>query len=125
MLNSTTALLAKLQVSKALCDQVAMLRILAIALLISGCNQVVKEDMENILKSGDLGSFKELSEKANPDSLSLIYIPAVTLLLERAEEIKGSPLTESETKRIRDNAQVLASPKDLVQKTLEARGGIE
>lgn len=44
------------------------------------------------------------------DPLCLIFIPALVTLLKRAEDRKGSPLSEAEVLEIRDNASAMAVP---------------
>jgi hypothetical protein len=56
------------------------------------------------------------------ESLVLVFIPALAPLLVRAEDAKGSPLTEAEVLRIRDNAICVAMPVD-VAAAVEAKRG--
>lgn len=76
-----------------------------------------------ILKVGDVGSFESQSLKSNPDGLSLVYIPAITLLLERAAQLKGSALSDAERKRIEHQAGVVAMPSDVAESVVKQRGG--
>jgi hypothetical protein len=77
-----------------------------------------------MLKVGDTGSFIELNVMDNPNNLELLYIPGVEALLARAEELKGSQVTEHEEQRIRNEAQVIATNKKVAEKTIQERGYI-
>jgi hypothetical protein len=56
------------------------------------------------------------------ERLVLVFVPALAALLVRAEDLKGSPLTEAEVVRIRDAASCVAMPPDVACQTEEARG---
>lgn len=47
------------------------------------------------------------------EQLCLVFIPALSVVLQNAETNKGSPLTESETLKIRDSATCVAVPFDV------------
>lgn len=51
-----------------------------------------------------------------------VPIPALVALLLRAEQLKGSPLTESEVSRIRDDAVCMAMTLDMKRALEEKRG---
>ena len=74
------------------------------------------------LSIGDIGSFRELSAKRNPDGLALVYIPGLAALLERARQLKGSELSEAEATRIAEHATVVAATPEAAKETLEKRG---
>ena len=74
------------------------------------------------LSVGDVGSFRELSAKRNPDGLALVYIPGLAALLERARQLKGSELSEEESARIAELATVMAAPPEVAKETIENRG---
>jgi hypothetical protein len=74
------------------------------------------------LSVGDAGSFRELSALRNPDGLVLVYLPGLAALLERARQLKGSGLSESEAARIAEGANVVAARPDVARKTIEDRG---
>ena len=65
--------------------------------------------MKRPLKEGDHGSYSALSGRPLPDDLVLLYIPSLAALLTRAEELKGTPLTQEQVLRIRDAAHVVVS----------------
>ena len=75
------------------------------------------------LKVGDVGPHSEQAAKSNPDKLVLVYIPSLSALLARAAELKGKPLSESETQRIASHAEVVAMPKEVAESVLQQRGG--
>jgi hypothetical protein len=74
------------------------------------------------LSVGDVGSFGELRAKSNPDGLVLVYTPGLAALLERAEQLKGSELSEDQTARIAEHATVMAVAPEVAKKTIERRG---
>ncbi|SHL90760.1 hypothetical protein SAMN05444159_7156 [Bradyrhizobium lablabi] len=74
------------------------------------------------LSVGDVGSFRELNAKRNPDGLALVYIPGLAALLERARQLKGSELSEEESARIAEHATVMAAPPEVAKETIENRG---
>jgi hypothetical protein len=65
---------------------------------------------ERPLEEGEHGPYADLAGRALPDGLVLLFIPSLAALLARAEELKGSPLTEEQVIRIRDASQVIVSP---------------
>lgn len=77
------------------------------------------------LEVGDTGPFESLSAKGNPKSLVLVYMPALSALLARAEELKGKVLSDTEIQRIKNGAQVIAVPKEVADATIENRSGVE
>lgn len=70
-----------------------------------------------ILKSGDTGTYEELSAMENTDNLVIAYNPPIEALLERARQLKGGFLSESEENRIRKNSPAIALPKDVYDAT--------
>jgi hypothetical protein len=54
------------------------------------------------------------------ERLCIVFIPGLSVALQSAETNKGSPLTESETLKIRDQATCVAVPFDVAA---EMRGG--
>ena len=56
------------------------------------------------------------------DPLVLVFIPALAPLLVRAEQLKGSPLTEEEVLRVRDNAICVRMAAEQAAATQEQRG---
>ena len=54
--------------------------------------------------------------------LCFVFIPALSDALQSAETNKGSPLTESETLKIRDNATCVAVPFDVALDMEKERG---
>ena len=78
-----------------------------------------------VLKVGDVGPYAAQSSKANPDNLSLVYVPALTLVLSRAAELKGKSLTDAEVTRITNRAEVVAMPKAVADSVIRERGGIK
>jgi hypothetical protein len=52
----------------------------------------------------------------------IVFIPALAPLLVRAEELKGSPLTEDEAIRIRDNAFCVTMTAEQARAIEENRG---
>lgn len=56
------------------------------------------------------------------ESLVLVFVPPLLALLQRAEELKGAPLSESEVLRIRDGAVCISMRISVAAKMEEARG---
>ncbi|RUL63103.1 hypothetical protein EKH79_11860 [Dyella dinghuensis] len=56
------------------------------------------------------------------DPLCLVFVPALVTLLYKAEQTKGSPLTEQEVVAIRDNASCIALPYSVAAEGEKARG---
>ena len=79
----------------------------------------------DLLKVGDVGTYESQIAKSNPDKLSLVYIPALTLLLGRAAELKGRPLSDAEGDRIARGAEVIPMPENVADATIQNRGGIK
>jgi hypothetical protein len=67
-------------------------------------------DSRSELKIGDVGSYAEIMARPNPHGYTVAAIPSLVSTLLAAERNKGSPLTEAEVLRIRDNAGVLVLP---------------
>jgi len=59
---------------------------------------------------------------AEEDNLVLVFIPALAPLLLRAEELKGSALTEEEALRVRDNATCVTMTAEQATALEESRG---
>jgi hypothetical protein len=57
------------------------------------------------------------------EQLCLVFIPALSVALQSAETNKGSPLTESEVLKIRDQATCVAVPFDVALDMENERGG--
>ena len=74
------------------------------------------------LSVGEVGSFRELSAKENPDGLAVVYIPALAALLERAKQLKGSELSEKGLARIAEHATMIAATPEVAKETIEKRG---
>ncbi len=84
----------------------------------------MSEPSDTQLQVGDVGSYESLSGKPNPEELVIIYMPSLAAFIERATELKGSELSESELHRISQVAQAMALPQDVAEKTIADRGGI-
>ena len=78
----------------------------------------------DLLKVGDVGTYESLIAKSHPQELSLVYFPALTLMLHRATELKGRPLSQTEEDRITRGAEVMALPVNVADATIQDRGGI-
>jgi len=76
---------------------------------------------EAAVKVGDVGGWAELRARPNPAGLGVVPIPALSAILVAKEREKGSPLTEAEVLRIRDQAVVMVLP-DKGEPLLERRG---
>ena len=74
---------------------------------------------------GAVASHAELSILDNPQDLVLVYMPAISLILERAIEIKGGALSDDEIQRIRAASLVQALPRDVADAVISERGGLE
>ena len=75
------------------------------------------DHIKNILEVGETGSFQELSTKVNSENLVISYNPPIEAMLERAKELKGEELSDSEIERIRSNAPAIALPKETHEAT--------
>jgi len=71
----------------------------------------------SILEVGETGSFEELCSKDNPDMLVVSYNPPIEAMLERAAELKGETLSDTEIQRIRNSAPAIAIPKEVHEAT--------
>lgn len=56
------------------------------------------------------------------EQLYLVFIPALSVVLQNAEKAKGSPLTDSEVFSIRDQATCIALTFEAAMEMEEARG---
>jgi hypothetical protein len=54
--------------------------------------------------------------------LIIVHVPALVVVLLHEEQKKGSPLTEPEVLRIRDNGACIAMPEDVAAVVAEKRG---
>jgi hypothetical protein len=52
----------------------------------------------------------------------LVFVPSLAALLTRAEELKGKPLTKREVEAIRDQANVVATPRKAAEELAKTRG---
>jgi hypothetical protein len=59
---------------------------------------------------------------SDDDDLVLVFIPSLAALLTRAEQLKGKPLTKREVEAIRDQANVVATPRDVAEDLAKTRG---
>ena len=75
-----------------------------------------------MLQVGDQGAYSELLEKDNPNDLAIIYVPGISPMLKRAEELKGKPLSDAEVIRIRNTAPAIATTKEVAKATVKERG---
>ncbi len=80
------------------------------------------DNMEQPLKPGEGGPYGALVTRRLPPDLAVIFMPSLAALLAEAEHIKGSPLTQEEVIRIRDEALVVVAPADVVAATVQQRG---
>ena len=56
------------------------------------------------------------------EKLVPVFIPALSVLLLRAEQLKALPLTEDEVSRIRDQSVCMMVPESHAQQLTESRG---
>ena len=56
------------------------------------------------------------------EQLLIVPVPSLVSTLLRAEQDKGSPLTQSEVLSIRENCPSIAMPVDVAAKVAESRG---
>ena len=80
---------------------------------------------EDILQAGDAGPYGELAAKNNPQDLVIVYIPALSLCLKRAETHKGRNLSSQEIDGIKAKMPAMAVPRDIAEAVISDRGGIE
>jgi hypothetical protein len=62
-----------------------------------------------------------MAPQPDPDTV-IVFIPSLGALLVRAEDLKGSPLTEEEVLRIRDNAFCITATPEQARGIAESRG---
>src|SRR4051812_42877998 len=74
------------------------------------------------LHEGDHGPYGSLAPRPLPGGLAIMFVPALSALLTRAEQIKGSPLTEDHVLRVRDVAVAVVTRADAAAATIERRG---
>jgi len=74
------------------------------------------------LKEGEHGPYSILASRPLPDGVTILFMPALSALLTRAEQLKGSPLTEEQVLRIRDGALAVVTRGDAAAATIEQRG---
>jgi len=77
-----------------------------------------------MLENGEVGSYKELSKKENPENLTLLYIPGLEALFERAVQLKGCSLSDEEKEKIRQGATVSATHREVAKEVINKRGYI-
>jgi hypothetical protein len=77
------------------------------------------------LQPGASGRYGDLSGRELPGDLAFLFVPSLAALLDRAEQLKGGPLTEDEVLQIRDAALVTVAPADVVQAVEAERGYAE
>ncbi len=82
----------------------------------------VKKKVKPKPKCGQKGPYKDRSKHDN-EGMNWDHIPSQKALLERAAEIKGTPLTKAEKAAIVDNAPTIATPTALHQDHSESFGG--
>lgn len=58
----------------------------------------------------------------NEEGLIITPVPALVAVLLNLESKKGSPLTEEEVLKARDNASCVAMPKEVHESIVESRG---
>lgn len=78
--------------------------------------------MDEPLRDGDHGPYGTLSARPRPDGLAILFIPALSALLTRAEQLKGSSLTEQQVLLVRDAAVAVATRADAATATIAQRG---
>jgi hypothetical protein len=78
--------------------------------------------MDEPLKEGDHGSYGTLSGRPRPDGLAILFVPALSALLTRAEQLKGAALTEEQVLRVRDAAVAVVTRADAAAATIAQRG---
>jgi hypothetical protein len=74
------------------------------------------------VSEGEGGPYGALAARGIPEGLGVLFMPSLASLLDRAEDLKGSPLTEVEVVRIRDEARVVVTPMDVVTAVEASRG---
>ena len=80
---------------------------------------------DNVLQAGEEGSYSSLASKENPDNLRIVYIPALDLMLKRAEQLKNKLLSKSEKEKISKSAPAVAMVAELAEQLIAERGGLE
>jgi hypothetical protein len=78
--------------------------------------------MERPLKEGEGGPYGDLAGRPLPDGLVLVFMPSLAALPGRAEQLKGSPLTEEQVLRVRDAATVVVTGLGPAAAVAEGRG---
>jgi hypothetical protein len=73
------------------------------------------------LKEGDHGPYGTLT-RTLPDGLAILFMPSLAALLTRAEELKGSPLTEEKVLKVRDAANAVVTRADVAEAVVKERG---
>ncbi len=66
-----------------------------------------------VLRKSQVGTFGDLSQLPNPGGLVLVFIPSLEELTKIQEEHLGRKLDGSEVDKLRQNAAVIAIPKEM------------
>ena len=74
------------------------------------------------VSEGESGPYGKLAARGIPEGLGVLFMPSLASLLDHAEDLKGSPLTEAEVVKLRDGAKVVVTPTDVVRAVEESRG---
>lgn len=70
----------------------------------------------------EVGRYGDLKSRPGRDGMDMDHIPSKAALLKRAEEMKGSPLTPDEIKKISNSGTAIAVPRDVHHSTSRTYG---
>lgn len=87
-----------------------------------GSQERYLEQDVDALKEGDSGPYGELAARALPAGLRLLFMPSLAALLDRAEQLTKTPLTDQQVLRIQDAAVAVITRED-VARAMEAQRG--
>jgi hypothetical protein len=83
------------------------------------------EDVKQPLKEGEGGPYGPLAGRPLPGGLAILFMPSLAALLDQAEQLTGSPLTEEQVIRIRDAAGAVVTHADVAAAVVRQRGYAE
>ena len=95
--------------------------------VVEGSPQVERKTVDkakrnkSILYDGEVGSYKELNAKKNPNNLVLVYIPSVEDIIMFESQRLNRKLTYQEIEYIKNNSVTIAMDADNAEKFLSTR----
>jgi hypothetical protein len=76
----------------------------------------------SMLHPGDSGEYGEIAKRPLPEGLVLVFVPSLTALLLRAQELNGGALNERQVLAIRNGSKVIVVHREVARAMEEQRG---